>query len=111
MKRLMKKNESSGVWTHFMDMHSGGDCKLDPYEHIYIEAYEEQAVMIFEAEFKRDPNNVTCDCCGEDYSISEYSSVERATEYQRKPYGKPEIQLEKYMEQDDVLFLFKGEVK
>ena len=109
MKRVIKNNESSGVWTHFMDMYSGGDCKLYPYEHIYIEAYKEHAVMIFEAEFKRDPNNITCRCCGEDYSIREYSSVERATSLGRKQHRKPNISLAEYMKRDDVLFLFKGE--
>ncbi len=42
MKRFMKNNESSGVWTLFMDMHSGEGCKLYPYEYIYPvgECYE-----------------------------------------------------------------------
>lgn len=108
MKRFIKNNESSGVWTHFMDMYSGGCSKL-PYEHIYIEACGGRAVMIFEAEFKRDPNNITCRCCGEDYSIREYDSIERATKYDRKQHRKPNISLAEYMKRDDVLFLFKGE--
>lgn len=28
-------------WTRFMDMHSGGDLKLPPYTHIYIESDRE----------------------------------------------------------------------
>lgn len=112
MKRVIEKDVTCGVWTKFMDMHSGGSCKLDPYEYIYIEANQENAEAIFERQFHRDPNNITCDCCGEDYSISEYDSIEAATSYERrKRYGKPEISLEEYIERDDILFLFKGEVK
>lgn len=71
------------AWTEFWDMHSGGYKKLQ-WEHIYIEAPEAVAVRVFDALFNHDPYNVTCDCCGGDYAISEYPSLEKATEYQRK---------------------------
>ena len=78
------------VWTHFWDMHSGGDQKLD-WSNIYIEAPEAEARSIFYARFKRNPERVTCTCCGEDYAISEHPSLEEATAYQREDteYHKP----------------------
>lgn len=63
--------ESDSVWTRFFDMCSGGSEKLD-YSTIWIEAPEEEAVKIFEDIFGRDPNNVTCFCCGEDYAVYEH---------------------------------------
>lgn len=70
-------------WTVFWDMSSGGSTKLKPYDMIYIQATEDNAIKIFEDIFDRDPYNVTCDCCGQDYSIDEYSSLEQATGYHR----------------------------
>jgi hypothetical protein len=54
------------MWTRFMDMHSGGDAKTGD---VFIEAPEAQARAIFTARFDRDPDHVTCTCCGRDYSV------------------------------------------
>ena len=70
-------------WTRFMDMHSGGETKIPPYEYIYIEAAGEEARKIFRQRFGRDPDNVTCECCGEDFSVDEDDSLEQATGYER----------------------------
>lgn len=70
------------MWTHFMDMHSGGGQKLD-WAHIFIEAAEADAKVIFYNRFKRNPERVTCTCCGEDYSISEYADLAQATAFER----------------------------
>lgn len=67
------------MWTQFNDMHSGGGRKLD-YEHIFIEAEEEKAVELFERIFRRDPYNVTCLCCGQDYSIDEKEEIQDCDE-------------------------------
>jgi hypothetical protein len=56
-------------WTRFYDMHSGG-IKKERWDQIYIQAPEEEAKIIFTNRFKHDPENRTCDCCGDDYSIS-----------------------------------------
>lgn len=69
-------------FTRFMDMHSGGGNKTG-FEYIYIEAPEDKAIAIFEDRFGRHPNNVTCDCCGEDFSVSEERTLEEATAYER----------------------------
>ena len=58
------------MWTEFSDMYSGGERKLD-YGTIYIEASEDEATRIFEDRFNRSPHNVTCECCGNDYWITE----------------------------------------
>ena len=68
--------------TRFMDMHSGGRLKT-PYTHIYIEEPLSEALKTFKDLFKRDPDNVTCKCCGEDFVYEEYESLEQATAYDR----------------------------
>lgn len=70
------------MWTHFHDMHSGGKQKLE-WAHIFIEADEEQAREFFEEAFGRDPDHVTCNCCGSDYSVSSEESLEQITGYER----------------------------
>lgn len=78
----MKEPNNTTKWTHFWDMHSGGSQKLD-WGHIFIEAPEDEAKIIFYNRFGRNPERVTCTCCGEDYSISEHDSLEQATGYHR----------------------------
>lgn len=74
-------------WTHFWDMHSGGHTKvvIDGREvnHIFIEAPKREAMSVFKSRFGRDANHITCDCCGGDYSISEYDTLQQASAYQR----------------------------
>lgn len=87
-KRQMKttyrpKETNKTAWTEFWDMHSGGDRKLD-WSKIYIQGDVATARRIFEEKFGRDPDNVTCSCCGPDYSVTESGSLEEATGYSRK---------------------------
>jgi len=63
-------------------MHSGGNQKLD-WGHIFIEAPEAEAKSVFFSRFGRNPNRVTCTCCGEDYSISEDDTLEASTAFER----------------------------
>jgi hypothetical protein len=71
------------IWTTFWDMHSGGGQKLD-WGKIYIEASEHEAVNIFQKRFDRSPYNVTCDCCGPDYSVStSRNNLDQITGYHR----------------------------
>lgn len=70
------------AWTRFMDMHSGGGSKED-FELLFIEAPEDEAKVIFYNRFGHNPERVTCTCCGDDYSISEYETLEEATAYDR----------------------------
>jgi hypothetical protein len=71
------------IVTRFMDMHSGGHLKT-PYTHIYIDEPLGEAVKTFKNLFKRDPDNITCKCCGEDFVYEQYDSLEEATAYDRK---------------------------
>jgi len=73
------------TWTRFMDMHSGGGLK-EEWQYIYIEASLEEAKSVFYSRFGHNPERVTCTCCGEDYSISEYKTLEEATAYDRHCY-------------------------
>lgn len=70
-------------WTHFWDMNSGGGLKEAGYSHIYIEAPEEEAKVIFYNRFGHNPERVSCTCCGGDYSISEEVSLKQATGFER----------------------------
>lgn len=92
------------MWTQFWDMHSGGETKIKPYEKIYIEADRNSAIEYFIKRFGRDPDNITCSCCGEDYNINEDKSIEQLTGYHREcrqayfdKNGK-EISYDKYKE-------------
>jgi hypothetical protein len=71
------------MWTHIYDMHSGGGTKEPPYEHIYIEAPEDEAISVFYSKFGHNPNRITCTCCGQDYSIYDGESLEQLTGYHR----------------------------
>lgn len=78
------------MWTHFHDMHSGGGQKLD-WGHIFIEAPESEAEIIFFNRFGRNPHKVTCTCCGPDYSVSEEEGegdegLAQVTGYERRCY-------------------------
>ena len=82
------------TWTSFMDMHSGGGIKIyendKPIQYIFIESDQKTAERYFEQLFDRDPHYTTCGCCGEDYSVGEHTSLEKATAYHRNcPTIKP----------------------
>jgi len=128
------------MWTQFMDMHSGGGQKLD-WGYIYIEAPQDEAELIFQNRFGRNPNRVTCTCCGEDYSISEDRTLARSTAYERncdwddkkeryiekQESGKMDIRskcdtpdldewglyqtLQEYKKKESVLFIHKKDIK
>lgn len=63
-------------------MYSGGGQKLK-WAKIYIEAPQADAEIIFQNRFGRNPNRVTCTCCGPDYSISESDSLAEASAFHR----------------------------
>lgn len=69
-------------WTHFHDMHSGGGLK-EKFSHIFIQAPEKEAKVIFYKRFGHNPERISCTCCGEDYAISEHQSLEQATGFER----------------------------
>jgi hypothetical protein len=87
-----------------MDMHSGGGRKLD-WEYIFIEAPESEAKSVFYSKFGRSPERVTCTCCGEDYSISEYESLDEASKYDR---GK--LTTEDYIKSSDVKVIYAKDI-
>lgn len=70
------------MWTQFWDMHSGGSQK-EKFSQCFIEAPEKEAKIIFYNRFGHNPERVTCTCCGEDYSTSEYKTLKEATAFQR----------------------------
>lgn len=70
------------TYTRFMDMHSGGKLK-EKWQYIYIELPEGLAKGFFQEFFGHNPENITCTCCGEDYSISEDEALEQLSGYER----------------------------
>ena len=58
------------MWTQFYDLSSGGTEKTD-WSVIYIELPIEDAIEYFQDRFGLDPYNITCPCCGEDFSVQE----------------------------------------
>lgn len=112
------------MWTKFRDMASGGTRK-EKWDIIYIESdNEDESIQIFKNKFGLDPFNVTCSCCGEDYSLTNDDTLELVTAYERNcRYDRninsyieeqgngyqPYIPLKLYMLLDSVLFIPKGE--
>ena len=68
-----------GKWTKFFDLSSGGGDKTE-FPVIAVEGDEQSACELFQETFDRDPRNVTCECCGSDYSITEFDSLESLLE-------------------------------
>ena len=81
-KTINYENMKTQPWTELWDMHSGGRMKTN-YHYIYINLPVSDAINWFENEFKIDAHNTTCDCCGEDFSITPYDTLEEATKFHR----------------------------
>lgn len=108
------------VWTRFMDMHSGGGQKLE-WGYIYIEAPEAEAKVIFYNRFKRNPERVTCTCCGNDFSISCEKSLKELTAFDRgcdfddggyveRARHSEHMTVAQYKKKPDVLFISAREI-
>lgn len=97
---------------HFWDMHSGGRLKTK-YEHIYIDAYtKDEAIDIFMNMFNQNPLSIYCECCGENFSISQHDDLESATEFQRNEYrwrSKLVPMVEEYLNEDNIFYLKRTE--
>lgn len=120
-----KKIETT--WTHFWDMNSGGGRK-EKWAHIFIEAPEEEAKVIFYNRFNHNPERVSCSCCGGDYSISE-GTLAQITGYHRgcaydmethlyvemprkdRLSDQPFMALEEYMKNTDAMFIPATDIK
>jgi hypothetical protein len=60
----------------FRDTGSGGEYKTE-YDYIYVSAFtEDEAYEKFEMELGIDPFQVSCDCCGNDFSVMEAYEIE-----------------------------------
>jgi hypothetical protein len=79
-------------WTKFFDMSSGGEEKED-FAYLFVNLPINKAVKWFEKKFGHNPNNVTCPCCGKDYSIDEIESnpEDYIKKYEIKSYYKIKI--------------------
>jgi len=58
------------MYTRFFDLCSGGSQKED-FSTLYVELDEDRAVEWFYEKYGHSPHNVTCTCCGSDYSVYE----------------------------------------
>jgi hypothetical protein len=100
--------ESNVPWTQFWDMSSGGRQKLE-WKFIYINAPEAVAKLVFEKLFGRDPDHVTCDCCGEDYSTSQNETLDKVSKYIRNDSGYRNVKA-RVVELPEVLRVLKGDL-
>ncbi len=98
------------TWYRYMDMSSGGSQKTE-WGHIYVEADTRgEADAVFEDRTGRSPYYTTCDCCGEDYSVSEDDTLEESSEYDRRDFRhRPEriVPMDEYSDWPDVLIIRK----
>jgi hypothetical protein len=115
----------SKTWFRFMDMHSGGSTKLPPFQRIYIQIPDGvDPKTVFYNVTGRNPDRVTCTCCGADYSYGdEPDTLQQATGFDRNcdfdretdmyiekgRYGSL-ISVEDYAQQEDVLLVFADEL-
>jgi len=67
--------------TLFWDMYSGGS-KKQSFSKLAVELPEKEAIEWFEEKYG-NPFFVTCDCCGPDYSVSEFDSLEDLKSYHK----------------------------
>lgn len=75
----------------FYDLSGGGYQKVDGKKYIYIQADDiTSACNEFVRLFNVDPCNTTCDCCGPDYSITEFRDIAEATYFDRSDYDTRE---------------------
>src|SRR5688500_13034581 len=121
------------TWTKFWDMHGGGTTKVKPFDKIYIETAEDEAKVVFFNPLGVNPEQISCGCCGEDYSIDDGESLDQLTAFHRncgwdekaKAWGefrdprftqhgddyRPYITPEEYAKQPDVLIIPAAEIK
>jgi hypothetical protein len=98
------------MWTSFWDMHSGGGSK-EKWEHIFIQAPESEARVIFYNRFGHSPDRVTCTCCGYDYSVSEYENLDAATEFHRSgKFGSKKQTTGQYAKNKNVLVIYDEDI-
>ena len=108
MKRIMRvpKEIKGTPWTRFMDMHSGGVRKLN-WEYIYIQAPKAKAKVVFYNRFNRNPDRVTCTCCGCDFRVAESPTLRQATSCNRGG----SFTLAHYIQQKDILIIPASQIK
>ena len=107
------------TWTHFWDMHSGGQTKVVVdgvgKNHIYVELPQPEAEVFFQNRFGRNPHRVTCTCCGEDYSVDSHESLSQITGFHRnlRCLETPRLENGRYDNNDPIikshLYLEDGE--
>jgi len=70
------------VWTQFYDRSSGGTAKAG-FKSCFIEAPEGEARKLFMEAFSQHPDHEACSCCGADWSVMEWDTLEEATQLER----------------------------
>lgn len=63
-------SDKTEIWTRFHDHNTGGTMKTT-YREIYIRAPVREAKVIFYDVIGHDPEKISCECCGEDFTIDE----------------------------------------
>lgn len=63
------------MYTLFYDLSSGGYQK-EGFQKLAVNLSMDKAEKWFEETYGHDPYRMTCDCCGPDYSVYEFDSLE-----------------------------------
>jgi len=79
--------------TVFYDMSSGGSQKED-FTSLIIKANEATASLVFQHRYGHNPYRVSCTCCGADYSVTEFDTLEEAQELYPDALVADEVQPE-----------------
>ena len=61
---------------------------------------------VFCNRFGHNPDRVTCTCCGPDYSIQDYVTLEEATSYHRQNKS-----VEEFSKEPDILIIYAKDIK
>lgn len=100
------------VIARFEDTASGGVRKLEQAHTIYMEVKRGKSREAFKEFFGIDPKNIYCDCCGVDFHITEFDSLEGATIRDRRRATIPNEQTptaEQYLATKGIAFVSQKE--
>jgi hypothetical protein len=87
----------------FGDTNSHGYRKIKGIADIYMEVKEGTASEAFQKYFGRNPDNMSCECCCEDFIYDEYDTLKEASSFHRE--RKDYMPLSNYMKLPEVLFV------
>lgn len=99
----------SGNWTFFWDMHSGGSLKTE-WHFIAIQAGRDNAVQYANWKWNIHEDNVTCTCCGNDFSVFATDKYNSWDDEEKDNGNIIDLIMYHFVKQDEQYWNFEGEV-